>query len=1220
MAATSSSAPEGILQWNCRGIAGKVGELRQRLRYGKLRVWALLLQETNALPPISGYVAYSSPSMLDRRSATPDVPPGKAAVYVRSTLYQTRVDLSRWCTLWQEVVAVLVRLQRTDVIIVSYYARPYSGRATRLCLGWLAHLRQKHPGCPIMVAGDFNAPHTTWGYAISSARGTCVLDTFEDAQFTLLNNVSVPTRRRDHPRAPPHSPDLSWWLGRTTVSWSCEPDCWGSDHHPIHLGLPSGGTGRLRRMCRVVDWDRYRAVSESTVSSFMQDPSHCLSAALVQATRTSWVDESRTTPDLQLLRLWASRRQAELASERDPSSNSLRLEAQRLTAVARRHEHRLERGRWIDWCSSLGPSSSNASIWRTFRVMERGRRPPEPAACALLASGQTPAVFAETVAHTFFPALDTAPPPFVVQNSLPTDAGTPPTLADIEGIQADFTMAEFLAAIDLSKPGKAPGPDGIPYELYKNTEGKVLDVLLGAINEAWATGAIPDSWRHAEMVPIPKPGKPPDNIAYMRPIALTSTLGKLMERMLATRITWWLERYSWYHPGQIGFRPHLGTEDGLEYLSSMVLIGGRSRRIRTILAMDIRKAYDHVSHEAIVRILHWLHFPSRVCSFVQAFLHARTFSIRLAGHAAGHFVAHRGVPQGSVLAPVLFNISLLPLAWKLATIRNAQYVMYADDITVWSVHPEICRQEQALQEALNVTHNWCAQIGLEISKDKTTYMSVANKYGRRLLALRPLLLNLDQQPLHEASTLRVLGLEMDASGSAGPWVKKAKQQTAETIQLIRRIAKKSGGARTDMARLLVRSVLQPRLVYGAQFQHFTKTEWARLEAVNHEAMRAITGLPRLTPLPTLQAESQLNTLDELVHQRRCARALKPSKLCSAAALARYMGHEIDNPASTTPDVAPWNRVQLSDNKPLGRLHSPVPRQANAQVSRLRRTDDNQGDSALVAYTDASVNGTTIHTALVCPLIPEAGQTCSYVADPAPPAYLAELAAIRDALAALLPFVQAARYSQLIIRTDSTQAIHDIRRVSRSSLLSDSIHRIAATTNLVIRVQWVPRAALPGLLEADLATHPENITYPLPHFPEDACGQLLREKENLRRTTRALIPPCGSDLPGGLTRREEVTLRRLRVGVALTPSVTALWAQQYHGPYDTSCPFCDTTIQNVTVTHLLWTCSGLHLSRLRHLRATGLRPGRPPDLERWIHGPYHRSLLDFLHESSLFVYF
>ncbi|KAH7949569.1 hypothetical protein HPB49_012308 [Dermacentor silvarum] len=197
--------------------------------------------------------------------------------------------------------------------------------------------------------------------------------------------------------------------------------------------------------------------------------------------------------------------------------------------------------------------------------------------------------------------------------------------------------------------------------------------------------------------------------------------------------------------------------------------------------MYIRKAYDHVSHEAFVRILHWPQFPSCVCSFVEVFLQARTFSIRLADHAAG----------------------------------------------------------------------------------LDTYIPVANKYGRRVLALRPIQLNLDQQPLHEASTIRVLGL-LDASGSAGTWVKKAKQQAAETIQWIRRIAKKSGKARTDMARLLVHSVLQPRLVYSVKFQNFTKTEWTRLEANNHEAMWAITGLPRLTPLPALQTGSHLNNLDELV--------------------------------------------------------------------------------------------------------------------------------------------------------------------------------------------------------------------------------------------------------------------------------------------------------------------------------------------------------------------
>lgn len=177
MVPVSVGSSQGVLQWNCRGISGKIGELRQRILYGKLHVWARLLQETNGLPSLPGYVAYSSPSILDRRTTMPDVPPGKVAVYARSIFPQTRIDLARWCTLWQEVVAVLVRLPRTDVIIVSYYARPYSGRTAKLCLGWLSHLRRRHPGCPILVAGDFNAPHTTWGYVTSSARGVCVCKT-----------------------------------------------------------------------------------------------------------------------------------------------------------------------------------------------------------------------------------------------------------------------------------------------------------------------------------------------------------------------------------------------------------------------------------------------------------------------------------------------------------------------------------------------------------------------------------------------------------------------------------------------------------------------------------------------------------------------------------------------------------------------------------------------------------------------------------------------------------------------------------------------------------------------------------------------------------------------------------------------------------------------------------------------------------------------------------
>lgn len=154
---------------------------------GTLQAWALLLQETNTMPRNKGFTAYSSPTIPDRRCSNASGPPGKVAVYVATCYPQTQVPLVSWCSAWQEVVAVLVRLPRTDVILVSCYVRPYSGSAPRLRMGWLAHLRRTYPGRPVLVGGDFNAPHEAWGYPSSSARGVAVLDTFTSQQFVLLN-------------------------------------------------------------------------------------------------------------------------------------------------------------------------------------------------------------------------------------------------------------------------------------------------------------------------------------------------------------------------------------------------------------------------------------------------------------------------------------------------------------------------------------------------------------------------------------------------------------------------------------------------------------------------------------------------------------------------------------------------------------------------------------------------------------------------------------------------------------------------------------------------------------------------------------------------------------------------------------------------------------------------------------------------------------------------
>lgn len=125
-------------------------------------------------------------------------------------------------------------------------------------------------------------------------------------------------------------------------------------------------------------------------------------------------------------------------------------------------------------------------------------------------------------------------------------------------ISSPFTMAELIAAIETSRQRTTPGPDGIPYAVFKNMEGAAIDALLEAINTVWETGIVPPDWKHSVVVPIPKPGKPPNNLQSLRPISLTPTICKLAEKMLATRVSWWLERKKKYHPAQIGFRSYLG--------------------------------------------------------------------------------------------------------------------------------------------------------------------------------------------------------------------------------------------------------------------------------------------------------------------------------------------------------------------------------------------------------------------------------------------------------------------------------------------------------------------------------------------------------------------------------------------------------------------------------------------------------------------------------------
>ena len=121
-------------------------------------------------------------------------------------------------------------------------------------------------------------------------------------------------------------------------------------------------------------------------------------------------------------------------------------------------------------------------------------------------------------------------------------------------LEQAFTPEELAAAMKTVKAGKAGGPDGVAPDLLKHLPLNTQKELLFILNASWTTGWCPQAWRTATIVPFLKKEKDPQAASSSRPIALTSTIWKLLERLIVNRLSWWLEAKSLLSPWQAGFR------------------------------------------------------------------------------------------------------------------------------------------------------------------------------------------------------------------------------------------------------------------------------------------------------------------------------------------------------------------------------------------------------------------------------------------------------------------------------------------------------------------------------------------------------------------------------------------------------------------------------------------------------------------------------------------
>ena len=309
--------------------------------------------------------------------------------------------------------------------------------------------------------------------------------------------------------------------------------------------------------------------------------------------------------------------------------------------------------------------------------------------------------------------------------------------------------------------GTVTGLDGIPARLLKDAAPSISAPLTAIINLSISSAVLPEEWKYARVVPLYKDGdkKCMDN---HRPISVLPVASKILERAVQEQLLQHLDKSSRLSPFQCGFRKNHSTQDAVTYFTDCIRKGIDEGCVTAAVFVNFRKAFESVNHQLLLKKLPGYGIKNRGLRWFKNYLTSRCQSVVNGGAQSAPQQIKSGVPQGSILGPILFSIYINDLP---NCLLQSKILLYADDTVLFHADSNIGNISTVLNKDLKLLQSWTHLNKLCIHPVKTecVLFGTQQRIASATLSNEPFSLFLVDKPINQAKHYKYLGVLIDAN-------------------------------------------------------------------------------------------------------------------------------------------------------------------------------------------------------------------------------------------------------------------------------------------------------------------------------------------------------------------------------------------------------------------------------------------------------------------------